>query len=488
MIQGYDPKSPITLIILSALQLEFRLEKFYTGFNHVSDPVIAPQPSIHPQIYKTCIHLSSATCVKEVVTLSRKLTRRDFLRTGMLIALGAKLASCNRLRSLTEIPSEGTDAPLSWPGSPPSPTQKPALIAEATPGSTISPVPPTEVVATIQFHEAMFYEQLGNNLVQCQACFRTCAVPEGGRGFCGNKINLGGVYYTIVYGNPSSIQIDPIEKEPHFHMLPGSLILCTGTASCNNRCKFCQNWHLSQKAFEDIVHYKVSPEETVELALDYDCQSVSFTYNEPTVFYEHMYFVAKAAKREGLGALFHTNGGMNEEPLAALLEYMDAVTVDLKAFTHDFYRSVCSSELDPVLRTLQQIHDSGVHLEIVNLVVTTLNDDMEDIRRMCQWIGDTLSDEVPLHFTRFFPAYRLTSLPATPIETLESAAQIADEQGLKYVYVGNVPGHERNSTFCPDCGEKIIERMHFTVVSLDIEDGKCRFCGCSIPGVWELEG
>jgi pyruvate formate lyase activating enzyme len=197
-----------------------------------------------------------------------------------------------------------------------------------------------------------------------------------------------------------------------------------------------------------------------------------------------MFDVAKLAKDYGLGTLFHTNGGMREKPLEALLRHMDAVTVDLKAFTSEFYREVCSSELEPVLRTLQQIHDSDAHLEIVNLVVTTLNDDMKDVRRMCQWIRDTLSDDVPIHFTRFFPNYKLTSLPATPIETLEQAVQIADEEGLKYVYIGNVPGHERNSTFCPDCGEKIIERVHFSVLSLDVIKGKCDHCGHDIPGIW----
>jgi pyruvate formate lyase activating enzyme len=315
-------------------------------------------------------------------------------------------------------------------------------------------------------------------------CFRRCTVPEGGRGFCRNKVNLGGRYYTLVYGRPSALQIDPIEKEPSFHMLPGATIFCTGTASCNNRCKFCHNWHLSQRSFEEIRHIAITPEQTVELAQEKGCHAVSFTYNEPTVFYEHMFDVAKVAKQAGMGALFHTNGGMNEEPLAALLDLMDAVTVDLKAFTRRFYQQVSSSELEPVLRTLQQIHNSGVHLEIVNLVVTTLNDDMDDIRRMCRWIQKTLSDEVPLHFTRFHPAYKLTSLPSTPIETLESAAHIADEEGLQYVYIGNVPGHERNSTFCPACGKKIVERMHFAVLSLDVEKGKCRFCGHSIPGIW----
>jgi len=268
-------------------------------------------------------------------------------------------------------------------------------------------------------------------------------------------------------------------------MLPGTTIFCTGTASCNNRCKFCHNWHLSQRSFEEIDHVVLTPAQTVEEAWEWGCKSVSFTYNEPTVFYEHMFDVARIAKRVGMRALFHTNGGMNEEPLAALLEYMDAVTVDLKAFTPEFYQKVSSSELEPVLRTLQQIHRSGIHLEIVNLVVTTLNDNMEDIRRMCRWIGDTLSAEVPLHFNRFFPNYKLTSLLPTPIETLESAARIADEEGLQYVYIGNCPGHERNNTFCPQCRRKIIERKHFVVLSLHVEKGKCRFCGHRIPGIWQ---
>ena len=185
-----------------------------------------------------------------------------------------------------------------------------------------------------------------------------------------------------------------------------------------------------------------------------------------------------------MGSLFHTNGGMNEDALAALLEHMDAVTVDLKAFTPEFYREVSSSELEPVLRTLQQVHQSGVHLEIVNLVVTTLNDDLADIRRMCQWIRDTLSLEVPVHFNRFSPAFKLTSLPPTPVTVLDMAASIADEEGLQYVFIGNSPGHKRNSTFCPRCGETIIGRVHFAVRAHNARGGKCAFCGHTIPGVW----
>jgi pyruvate formate lyase activating enzyme len=417
-----------------------------------------------------------------------KLTRRKFLQKGVLAALGAGLVSCAGPQRMAEItPGKPTDTvtppPTFTPDELPTrptftPTQRPTLTTEAPPTPTAEGTP----IPTL--HEARYYFQLDGNRVQCQMCFRRCVVPEGGRGFCRNKVNIGGRYYTMIYAHPSALQIDPIEKEPSFHMWPGATIFCTGTASCNNRCKFCQNWHLSQRSFEEIEHVVITPEQTVELAQEMGCDAVSFTYNEPTVFYEHMFDVAKVAKQEGMGTLFHTNGGMNEEPLAALLEHMDAVTVDLKAFTPEFYQEVSSSQLEPVLRTLQQIHQSGVHLEIVNLVVTTLNDNMYDIRRMCQWIRDTLSEKVPLHFTRFFPAYRLTSLPPTPIETLESAAQIADDKGLQYVYIGNCPGHERNSTFCPECGEKIISRTHFAVLSLNVEKGKCRFCGHSIPGIW----
>lgn len=398
--------------------------------------------------------------------LARKdqLSRRRLLGAGVLTALGAGLAPsvCRQCLAMTFLAEEKDET---------IPAHTDALRSTAeSPAS--------------ELHEARHYTQLPDQRVQCQMCFRRCVVPDNGRGFCRNRLNVGGRYYTLVYGRPSALQIDPIEKEPSHHMWPGALILCTGTASCNNRCKFCHNWHLSQRSFEDIDHIDITPEDTVALAKDKGCDALSFTYNEPTVFFEHMFDVAKVAKQEGMGTLFHTNGGINEAPLAELLEHMDAVTVDLKGFTPEFYREVASSELEPVLRTLTQIYQAGVHLEIVNLVIPTLNDDLDDVRRMCQWIRDTLSDEVPLHLNRFSPAYKLTSLPRTPIETLESAAGIADEEGLQYVYIGNVPGHRRNSTFCPNCGEKIISRIHFSPLSLDVEKGRCRFCGHGIPGVW----
>ncbi len=381
------------------------------------------------------------------------LSRRKFLRTALLAGIGAGLGflgGCGLREETTPTPTH------------------------ARPTPTLPP--PT--------HEARFYTRLENGSVACGVCWRRCVVAPGKLGFCANKKNVDGTYYSLVYGRPAALQVDPIEKEPAFHMLPGTLIFCTGTASCNNRCKFCQNWHLSQQTLWDLRTYDAPPAAIVAMAQDEGCGAVSFTYNEPTVFYEYMYDIAALAKGAGLRSLFHTNGGMNREPMLALLEIMDAVTVDLKAFTEKFYREVSESSLAPVLRTLEVIRGAGKHLEIVNLVIPTLNDNLDDIRSMCAWIKANLGDDVPLHFTRFFPAYKLQRLPPTPVETLEAAAQIADAEGLKFVYIGNVPGHPRNSTYCPRCGETVIARVHFAVLKMALADGKCAACGQPIPGIW----
>ncbi len=333
-------------------------------------------------------------------------------------------------------------------------------------------------------HEARFYKKLNGNRVQCLLCYRKCIVKNGKRGFCRNRENRDGIYYSIIYGKPSALQVDPIEKEPSYHMWPGTYIFCTGTASCNNRCQFCHNWHLSQKSMEEIYYFSVQPEDIVQMASKYECESVSFTYNEPTVFYEYMYDIARIAKEKGFGVLYHTNGLINEEPLLSLLEHMNAVTVDLKAFNDTFYREVCSSRLNPVLNTLINIRKAGKHLEIVNLMIPSLNDNSDDVRKMCRWIVQNLGENTPLHFSRFFPSYKLQNLPPTPIETLEKAYEIAREEGIHFVTIGNVPGHEYNSTFCPRCRKKIIHRVHFEVRKNHVIDGKCNFCQYPIAGIW----
>ncbi len=334
--------------------------------------------------------------------------------------------------------------------------------------------------------EAMFYQKMEDDTVSCDLCFHKCLIPDGKRGFCRNRENRAGTLYSVVYGKPSAVHVDPVEKEPQHHFLPGTQILCLGTAGCNFRCLHCQNWHLSQRSIEEInYYYDLTPEKVIATAQEQNIPTISFTYNDPISFYEYVYDIAKLAKENGLRILWHSNGTLNPEPLKELLKYTDAVTIDLKGFTDKFYREVSSAELAPVLETLKTIKQSGVWLEIVNLVIPTYNDDTGDIRRMCAWIRDNLGPDVPLHFSRFGPTYRLAKLPPTPVGTLETAYDIAREEGLNYVTLGNVPGHVGNSTFCPACGRRIIHRVHFNILANELTDGKCRFCGHPIPGVWE---
>ena len=298
--------------------------------------------------------------------------------------------------------------------------------------------------------------------------------------------NRGGKLYSLVYGRPDGFQIDPIELEPMYHMLPGHRNMCVFTAGCNFRCKHCQNWHISQVYTEAKKYSRYyNPDEVVEKTINQDCKSISFSINEPAIFYEYMFDIAAAAGKKGLKTLFHSNGAINPEPLSKVLEHIDAVTIDLKGFTDEFYRNVLSAELKPVLKTLQMIKKYGVHLEIVNLIIPTLNDNPGDISRMCRWIADNLGFEVPLHFTRFSPAYKLTGIPSTPVKTLEQARNTALESGLRYVYIGNIPRHEGNSTFCPNCHKLLIHRTYLAIEENNIENGSCKFCRHKIPGIWK---
>lgn len=331
----------------------------------------------------------------------------------------------------------------------------------------------------------MFYQKLGNNIVQCQICFRECEMSDGQRSFCLNRQNRGGKLYNIVHSRPSAVHVDPIEKEPALHMLPSTDILCFGTAGCNFKCKFCQNWHLSQRPIEEMGYvFELTPEAAVDSAIKRNIPTLSFTYNEPTSFYEYVYDTAKIAKQKGLKVLWHSNGSMNPGPLRELLKYTDSATIDLKGFTQKFYQDISSAALEPILRTLKIIRKEGKWLEIVNLQIPTLNDNPKDVEKMCYWIKDNLGKETPLHFSRFSPTYKLANLPRTPIETLERSYQIAKKCGLDYVTIGNVPGHKYNSTFCPNCNKNIIHRRHFTVLENNVVDGRCKFCNFLIPGIW----
>ena len=385
-----------------------------------------------------------------------KMSRRDFLRLSAA-ATGAILATCR-------------SAP--WPDE----------LAEREP---TTPAEPELQAEEIYLREALYYQKLDEGQVWCRLCFRKCILAPRQRSFCRNRENHGGRLYTLVHSKPCAVHVDPIEKEPQHHMLPGSKILCLATPSCNFRCKFCHNWHISQRSIEEVdYHHDLPPQRVVQEALKRGVPTISFTYTEPTVCYEYMYDIARLAQQSGVRILFHSNGSLAPEPLKELLKYTDAVTIDLKGFTSEFYREVSSAELMPVLETLKIIRESGVWLEIVNLIIPTLNDDLGDIEKMCRWIKEHLGGEVPLHLSRFVPSYKLTHLPLTPVETLEAAWEVANEAGLDYVSIGNVPGHLRNSTFCPRCGERLIHRVHFTVLSEGIEGGRCKFCGHKIPGIW----
>lgn len=334
------------------------------------------------------------------------------------------------------------------------------------------------------FREAMFYKRIDSLNVKCELCPRGCIIKDGQKGFCRNRENLKGKLYSIVYGRPSVVDIGPIEKAPIYHFFPGHYRLCITCASCNLRCKYCQNWHLSQRSIDELRYQTLSPAEIINKALSEGLDSISFTYTEPTVYYEYLYDISYKAKKVGIKTSIVSNGFINREPLLKLLKVLDAVKIDLKGFSETFYTDVCSATLRPVLDSLVTVKHEGVWLEIVNLIVPTLNDDPEMIDSMCHWIKENLGVDTPLHFTRFFPEYKLVNLNPTPVSTLEMAYEIAKRNGLRYVYIGNVPGDIRNSTYCHLCNKRIIHRSHFDVLEINMKNGRCGFCNSIIPGRW----
>ena len=319
--------------------------------------------------------------------------------------------------------------------------------------------------------------------VRCELCPTECVLEDYEIGGCKVRINKGGVLYSLVYGKPCAVAIDPIEKKPFFHFLPGERAFSIATAGCVLGCKFCQNWQISQARPEEVDHQDLSPEDTVRAALFYGCRVITYTYTEPTVFYEYMYDTSSIARRFGIKNTMHTCGYINEKPLRELARYIDAVDVDLKAFTEDFYARLCGGRLKPVLDSLIVLRSEGVWLEITNLLIPTLNDDMKKIREMCLWIRNNLGPDVPLHISRFFPNYKLKNLPPTPLETLLQARQTALDAGLRFVYIGNVRTEAEN-TYCPSCRRLLIEREGYYVRQNNIIRDRCRFCNKRIAGVW----
>jgi len=329
-----------------------------------------------------------------------------------------------------------------------------------------------------------WFSLLDNAKVRCELCPKRCELVEGERADCRVRVNLDGVGYTLAYGNPALIQEDPVERKPFFHVIPGSRALSIATAGCNLKCKFCEAWDMTQVTPEEIHNYDMPPETVVAHAQAANVRSISYAFGEPVAFYEYMVAVATLAKEAGLLNLIHTAGYIQEEPLKELSGKLDAVNVDLKGFDPAFYREVVGGELGPVLDTLTLLRDAGVHIEITNIVIPTLNDDMGKISQMCKWIISELGTGVPVHFARFYPLYKLSDLPRTPVSTLDKARNTALDAGLKFVYVARVTGHEGENTFCPGCGETIIKRVGFVIDEIHLENGKCNYCGTDIPGRW----
>ena len=332
--------------------------------------------------------------------------------------------------------------------------------------------------------EAMWYEAKGG-LVHCRLCPHACILAENDRGFCRVRVAKGGQLHTLVYGNPCSVHIDPVEKKPLSHFLPGTPIFSLAAAGCNLRCLNCQNWEISQARPHEVRHRDLPPERVVELTVGQNIPSIAYTYTEPLVSYEYTAACAEAGRERGVRNVLVSAGYINEEPLRRLCRVLDAARIDLKGFSDSLYRRLTGATLAPVLRSLRILREEGVWLEVVRLMVPTLSDSLEDIGAMSRWLVAELGPDVPLHLSRFHPAYRLQNLPPTPVSTLDAAYATAREAGLRYVYVGNVPGSDKQDTLCPGCGRIVIRRRVYTLEGLELDrQGRCPWCGLLIPGVW----
>ncbi len=326
---------------------------------------------------------------------------------------------------------------------------------------------------------AKYWTRLENNKVRCELCPHRCILKDGQVGVCRVRKNIGGKLYTMIYGAVSSIAIDPIEKKPLFNFKPGSQVFSISSVGCNLRCKHCQNWEISQVSPDEFLYLReYTPEEIVALALPYD--GIAFTYNEPTIWHEFTLDVAKLAKKEGLYTVYVTNGYINDEPLREISRYLDAMNIDVKAFKDEFYRKVVGGHLEPVLRTVETVHSLGLHVELTYLIIPTLNDGEDEIRNFVRWVHD-IDPEIPVHFSRFFPIYRMTDKPPTPIKTVHRAYKIANEEGLEYVYLGNTWEPEYESTYCPNCNNLLIERVYYNTRIVGLTgDARCSKCGKKI--------
>jgi len=337
--------------------------------------------------------------------------------------------------------------------------------------------------------EAYLYEPLKDRKVKCNLCNHRCIIKEGSRGICNVRENQAGILKSLVYGKLIAQNIDPVEKKPLFHLLPGSLSYSIATVGCNFKCRFCQNANIAQMPSDNdglIMGNSCLPETVVREAEQGNCKSIAYTYTEPTVYFEFAFNTAKIASEKGIKNVFVTNGYMTPEALDMIAPYLDAANVDLKAFTNDFYKKLCGAKLEPVKESLKKMKSLGIFVEITTLLIPGMNDGREELEQLASFIAKELGPETPWHISRFHPTYRLTDCLPTPLESLVMAREIGINSGLRYVYVGNVPGEKGEDTFCHSCGRTLIDRWGFSVRKHKVKNGQCSYCGATIDGVFDV--
>lgn len=386
--------------------------------------------------------------------MAKKISKRDFLRYSIL-GLGVTAAGVDTARALAK-----------------------GMINQ---GGQASAEPVADLGKFTR--ESPYSIQMARG-VKCQICPNNCILKEGQDSLCRTHVVKDGKLYTIAYGNPCSVHVDPIEKKPLFHFLPSSHSFSIATAGCTFACLNCQNWEISQESPKNTVNIDMMPVKVMEEAVHSGCSSVAYTYAEPIAFYEYTFETAKLVKARGLKNLLISNGFINEKPLRDLCKHLDAANINLKSFSEEIYAKLNGGSLQPVLNTLKILKEEGVWLEITNLVVPGWTDKPDMIAQMCDWLAKNGLQDAPLHFSRFFPLYKLKDLPYTPLDILEKAREIAIKSGIKYVYLGNVPGSPAENTFCPGCKKLVVERKGFTILNNYIKDSACKFCGTKIAGVW----
>jgi pyruvate formate lyase activating enzyme len=383
--------------------------------------------------------------------MNKKITKRDFIRYSLL-GMGASMVNVKAARSLAKGMINLTASPHSsglWKWCKESP-----------------------------------YYLVKTNGVQCQICPNRCTLKEGEESVCRARTVYKGKLFSIAYGNPCSVHIDPIEKKPLFHFLPESRSYSIATAGCTLSCLNCQNWEISQKSPKETENIDLMPAQVIPEAVAGNCRSIAYTYSEPTAFYEYMYDTAALAKARGIKNLLISNGYINEKPLRDLCKVIDAANINLKSFSQDIYATLNGGSLQPILNTLKTLKAEGVWLEITNLVIPNWTDNIAMIKEMCEWLVKNGFQENPLHFNRFFPLYKLTNLPYTPLSILDQARETAIRAGMHYVYIGNVPETKFQNTYCFKCKKMVIERKGFTILSNNLKGSSCKFCGEVIPGIW----